>query len=440
MLWRQPPLLKREKRSDSPSMAFWNQRGFPKGMSVAGAHWLALLCCGVFSVCLGQAPSNDNFTNATPLYGDSVTFSGTLVGATYEAGESQLVYRWFEGGSVWWSWTASNSSQVVISTVTQEAFYNYWAFAVYSATNVTDITDNSQLDWNFFDWGFRMTNHYAAFSATAGTTYYIRALGNPAGPFTLRLTATNSPVILTSPQEQTVPESGSGFFSVFAAGLRPLKYQWRFEGNNLPGKTGPCLELHYLTANRAGGYSVVVSNSSGAITSTVASLAISPTNPPLLLEALGLSATNRFAFGITGETGRQFRVWASTNLINWSDEETLRYCPYRDCYALLQNTNPTSVFSIPMVNPREFLRVSRHMHKDICVAHLKQIDFAIKLWAVETKADSTASVSEADIVPYITDDVVCPSGGTTFSDSYTVTTAADQPTCQKAPATHYLIP
>ena len=220
---------------------------------------------------------------------------------------------------------------------------------------------------------------------------------------------------------------------MFAAGLRPLKYQWRFEGNNLAGQTNPCLGLHYLSANQSGGYSVVVSNSSGVITSAVASLiVVSPTNQ-LLLKALGLSGSNRFAFSITGETGQWFRVWASTNPINWSAKENLLW---------VQNTNATSVFSIPMLNPREFLRVSRYVQNPIpgiCVTHLREIEFAVKLWAVETKREPIAPVSETDIAPYLTGDlIVCPSGGTTFADSYYIQDVATRPVCQKVPATHVL--
>ena len=133
------------------------------------------------------------------------------------------------------------------------------------------------------------------------------------------------------------------------------------------GQTGPCLELDYLAANQAGSYSVVVSNSAGAITSAVASLTVfSPTNPPFLFKAVGLSGSNQFAFSITGETGQYFRVWASTNPIDWSAEENL---------LLVQNTNATSVYSIPMLSPREFLRVSSYMDdpfSEICITHLRE--------------------------------------------------------------------
>jgi len=407
-----------------------------------------LFCCGVSSVCLGQTPPNDNFTNAIPLYGNSVIFTGTLVNATYEPGESQRVDRFFEGGSVWWSWTATNSTRVVISMVPQDTTnyyaYAYCAFAVHSATNVTDITDDSQLDWNFVDvvypagYNPHLIHRYVSFPATAGTTYYIRALGNPAGPLTLRLTATNSPVILAPPQEQTVPESASAFFSVFAAGLRPLKYQWQFNGSNLAGQTSPCLALHDLGANQAGGYAVVVSNATGVVTSSIANLTVSPTNQPLVLQALGLSASNKFVFSITGETqiGRFFRVWASTNLINWSDEESL-FPDYCDCHiALVSHPDVTSVYSVPMSNPRKFLRVSRYMDREICIAHLEQIKFAIKLWAAETKHNIGDPVTEVDITPYLTGNpIVCPSGGTTFVDSYILTYV---PLCMRIPASHVL--
>src|SRR5439155_19107291 len=123
------------------------------------------------------------------------------------------------------------------------------------------------------------TNRYIRFAATNGTTYYIRAWGLEHS-FTFRLSATNAPVIFTPPQSQTVAETASVMFGVIAGGVPPLKYQWQFAGNALPGQTAPTLLLHYLAASQAGGYSVVVSNSNDVSTSAVATLTISPTSPP----------------------------------------------------------------------------------------------------------------------------------------------------------------
>ena len=47
-------------------------------------------------------------------------------------------------------------------------------------------------------------------------------------------------------------------------------------------------------------------------------------------------------------------------------------------------------------------------------------------------------VTAADVLPYLKNAVVCPSGGKTFADSYAITTVAARPTCLKVPATHKL--
>ena len=73
-----------------------------------------------------------------------------------------------------------------------------------------------------------------------------------------------------------------------------------------------------------------------------------------------------------------------------------------------------------------------------CIANLQQIDGAIQMWATETKQGETATVTAADVLPYLKNAVTCPSGGKTFSDSYSVTTVAARPTCLKQPGTHKL--
>ena len=43
---------------------------------------------------------------------------------------------------------------------------------------------------------------------------------------------------------------------------------------------------------------------------------------------------------------------------------------------------------------------------------------------------ATATVVTADVIPYMKNQVVCPSGGTTFADSYTVSDAQTKPVCK----------
>ena len=50
-------------------------------------------------------------------------------------------------------------------------------------------------------------------------------------------------------------------------------------------------------------------------------------------------------------------------------------------------------------------------------------------WALETKQAATANVVFTDISAYLKNSVICPSGGTTFANSYATTTVSAKPTC-----------
>jgi len=85
-----------------------------------------------------------------------------------------------------------------------------------------------------------------------------------------------------------------------------------------------------------------------------------------------------------------------------------------------------------------FVRARTTSRMNTCINNLRQIDGAIQQWALEQKKDPTAAVTESDVTPYLKNSVVCPTGGTTFADSYTIVDVATDPICQKVPATHVL--
>jgi prepilin-type N-terminal cleavage/methylation domain-containing protein len=87
-----------------------------------------------------------------------------------------------------------------------------------------------------------------------------------------------------------------------------------------------------------------------------------------------------------------------------------------------------------------FVRARTQSQKNACINNLRQIDGAVQQWALENKQAPAATVAGTDVFPYLKSAVICPSGGTTFGDSYTVTTVAAKPTCQKDPTNHILPP
>jgi len=76
----------------------------------------------------------------------------------------------------------------------------------------------------------------------------------------------------------------------------------------------------------------------------------------------------------------------------------------------------------------------------VCISNLQQIEGAIQRWALEEHKDEGQAVTYSDIRGYLKGTVVCPSGGTGFEDSYTLTTVEAVLTCQRRPEAHKLAP
>ena len=57
---------------------------------------------------------------------------------------------------------------------------------------------------------------------------------------------------------------------------------------------------------------------------------------------------------------------------------------------------------------------------------------------LEFKKGAAATVAFTDISGYLKNAVICPSGGTTFADSYTISDVQTKPVCQQVPGTHVL--
>jgi prepilin-type N-terminal cleavage/methylation domain-containing protein len=79
-------------------------------------------------------------------------------------------------------------------------------------------------------------------------------------------------------------------------------------------------------------------------------------------------------------------------------------------------------------------------HRVACINNLQQIEGAIQRWSMEMKKDEGQAVTYEDIRSYLRRSVVCPAGGTSFEDSYTITVVDAAPTCQRKPGTHKLAP
>jgi outer membrane protein assembly factor BamB len=89
-----------------------------------------------------------------------------------------------------------------------------------------------------------------------------------------------APTIVTQPANQTVIVGQTATFSVTAAGMSPLTYQWQKGATAIAGATSASYSTPTTTASDNGTeFSVVVSNSLGKATSNAATLAVDPKVP-----------------------------------------------------------------------------------------------------------------------------------------------------------------
>jgi hypothetical protein len=102
--------------------------------------------------------------------------------------------------------------------------------------------------------------------------------GGSTGPTTPTAPA---PSITTQPADQTVTVGQTATFTVVAGGTAPLAYQWQKNTAAISGATAATYTTPVTAATDTGAkFAVVVSNSTGSVTSTAATLTVNPPAPP----------------------------------------------------------------------------------------------------------------------------------------------------------------
>ena len=124
-----------------------------------------------------------------------------------------------------------------------------------------------------------------ATSATDNGSQFQVTVGNPGGSITSNaatLSVTASPLITVEPANQSVTVGATATFTVTAAGTAPLSYQWQKASTSISGATSSTYTTPATALTDNGSqYDVVVSNSLGNATSTLATLTVTTTPAPV---------------------------------------------------------------------------------------------------------------------------------------------------------------
>jgi len=125
------------------------------------------------------------------------------------------------------------------------------------------------------------------------------------------------PVITVPPTNQAVGVGSTVTFVVTATGAPPLSYQWQTAGTNLvngtnisgstiSGATNATLTIFNAQTNDNGGYSLIVTNYGGSVTSSVALLTVTNIATVLTLQptnqTVGVGSTVEFIVGGTAQS------------------------------------------------------------------------------------------------------------------------------------------
>ena len=155
-----------------------------------------------------------------------------------------------------------------------------WLNLADGTTLSTSATDIGATNFNFD--GIALRPQTAATSATNIVFNEVRVELVPDG---------TPPTVSIQPQDQTVFAGQTATFSVIASGTGPLSYQWYYNDDTLlTNATNPSLTITNAQLTDIGGYSVIVSNAFGSMSSDTAALMVSvPTMPSIVTQPQSLT-------------------------------------------------------------------------------------------------------------------------------------------------------
>jgi hypothetical protein len=126
------------------------------------------------------------------------------------------------------------------------------------------------------------------------------------------------PAFTQQPVSVEVLEGSTVTLNSLATGSAPLRYQWCFQGTNLPAQTNRQLVLTSISPAAAGQYFVIASNAFGATNSVTAQVAVNQSlvlQQPLSNLVVDAGDTVTLAVGASGSGGLSFRWRFNSTLL-----------------------------------------------------------------------------------------------------------------------------
>ena len=221
--------------------------------------------------------STTNGVNA----GVTLNYFNVVAQATASFGNASYLIDEIRFGTTWADVTPSSGAVTSSVPIITQALLTSQGMILRGsngpASSVYQVLASTNLTLSLSNWpsiasrSFDATGHFdSTNSVTAGLKQQFFRL----------LVGTNSPVvtappsITTQPQSLTVAVGTTTNFFVGATGDAPLNYFWSFNTNTPVGGNSNSLALINIQTTNAGSYRVIITNSAGVVTSSVATLTV----------------------------------------------------------------------------------------------------------------------------------------------------------------------
>lgn len=218
---------------------------------------------------------NNDFARPVTITGVSGTTSGSTRSATRQANEP--LHAGVNGtNSIWYTWTSPTNGPFTFDTI-GSSFDTLLAVYTGNGFPLTPVvSDDNSGPFN---------SSKVQFDAVNGTTYRIAVDGFPGelsvGAVKLNWSGPRAPVILKQPVSTNLIAGSTAQFRVEVDGSTPFGFQWRRFGTNLiddgahvVGSQTTSLTMGKIFATDTAGYSCVITNAFGAVTSSPANLIV----------------------------------------------------------------------------------------------------------------------------------------------------------------------
>ena len=131
-----------------------------------------------------------------------------------------------------------------------------------------------------------------------------------------------APVITDPPESRRLVSGGTLTLEVAAAGTEPFTYQWRHNGDRVPGATGPQLQVASAGPSDSGDYTVEVTNNLGSVVSNVAHVRVADLQ--VIPESLFRLEDQSVTFELATAPGSSLSILRSSDLVTWTEVQRIR--------------------------------------------------------------------------------------------------------------------